>query len=531
MKKRVIAGLLAFAWLSALEAQRIHDPNDALYHDIDQWVARGYITDMVPLIRPYPAQLIDALLAQVLDRGNAEAREKATGYQKNIAPGSRLIHAGVNGSIEGENDDVAAEGAIFADGVIRIRGWISAGYSMFIQGGTRTPGKELNVPGTYSPYPDLVSDTANIGPLNLFQNWTSMLSVGQHNFYVQAGLGRTAWGPFYDTSVIVGPQAGRAGHFSLNYRRPRWSFEMLFLALTASDDYGDGFFPEKYTVAHSINFNILPNLEVGFLESVIWGGRLEFLYLIPFVQLFGAQALSDFGDNSFMGFHIRWNTGYHIQVLTQVYIDDLHLNDVMRLKFNTKYKLAGELGLVWAPPEGPLASLAGDYTLVFPYMYTHWHVPDTGDPTYLRDVPNYFTYSHMGRNLGASLEPNSDRISLRSRWRTLRNFDVAVSAYLTRHGNPSAGVDMSEGRHDGSIFDDGVTSDDGNNYSTLHFLTQPLLDIRLAGGFGVIWSLPTTFGVFSLNADYILEYGWNRGLAENHDGLTHYWSIGGSWRF
>jgi hypothetical protein len=537
MKNCVAAVALGLMFMASLSAQVIHDPNDAIYRDIDRWSVRGYISGSLPLIRPYPAQLIDELLTQVIDKGNGEAREKAAYYKKNIAPGSRPIHPGLTATIEGLDDDLAALGSGSLDGVLRINDWIGASYSMFAYLSTKTPGNEYAVPEAYSPFPDLVTDDANIGPFKIMQNWTSALGIGKPDFYFQSGLNRTGIGPFYDNGVVAGPQAARAGHFSLNYRRPTWSFEMLMLALSASNDLGEEMFPEKFFVFHSFNFNPLPNFEFGFLESVVWGGRFETLYLIPFTNLFATQSLSgDFGDNSFLGFHIRWNAPYNMQVKGQFYVDDFHFNDIVRLQFNTKYKLAAEAGIVWAPDTGPLAILSADYTMVFPYMYTHWNTPDSAryDPV----KPNYLNYSHMGRNLGTDLEPNSDRISVRTSWRTLPNLDVSLGAYLTRHANASdnvptdgynQGFDKDE-YHNGTIFDDGDTAE-GNNYSHLRFLIQDTIDTRLAGRVGVTWTLPTGIGAFSLNADYVIEYGWNRNLKKDNNGLTNYWSLGGSWRW
>jgi hypothetical protein len=466
-------------------------------------------------------------------------------YKAAIAPNSRLIHFGLTASVEGKNDDSAFLGAPFLDGTIRLHPLMSASYSLFGWASERLPGSELNVPGTYSPYPDFIPDDANLGDFKLYQNWTSLFAAGKSDFYAQAGISRTSVGPFFDNGTIVGPQAGRAGHLSLNFRQQAWSFEMLFLSLAASNDFGEGTFPEKYLIFHTFNFYPLKYLEFGLQEAVTWGGRFEPLYLFPFTWLFSAQSMGDFSDNSFMGFHVRWSGFSHIQLLAQVYIDDFHFNDFIRFKFNTKYKFAGELGLVWSPPQGLLASLAADYTIVFPYMYSHWNDPDTS--RYKKDIPNYQVYSQRGRSLGTDLEPNSYRISLRSTWRTVRNLDVSASAYFTRHGNASDSVSEADWydpdeRHDGSIFDDGDNTKEPN-YKKVHFMTQSVIDTRLAAGFGVTWSLPYSFGTFALNAEYVLEYGWNRSvlknngtsnyweIVKNNNGVTHYWSIGGSWRF
>jgi hypothetical protein len=63
MKRYVAALSLGFLVFVSLNAQVVHDPNDAIYRDIDRWSVRGYILGSLPLIRPYPAQLIDEFYA------------------------------------------------------------------------------------------------------------------------------------------------------------------------------------------------------------------------------------------------------------------------------------------------------------------------------------------------------------------------------------------------------------------------------------------------------------------------------------
>ncbi|MDR1218754.1 MAG: capsule assembly Wzi family protein [Treponema sp.] len=530
----VVFFALASTLGARLGAQIIHDPNDRIYKDIDRWAANGYITQSLPLIRPYPLQLIDELLDAVIERGGVEDREKAAAYKAEFSRGSRFLHAGVQAEVVGQDGDTMLTFAPAIDGAFRLMDWITASYFFSFYASESKPGEELRVPGTYSPFPDLILDNVNAGKFWFYPDWTSATAFGSGSLYFQAGVNRTAIGPFYENSTVVGPQAGRAGHFSLNVRRPKGSFEMLLMTLAASNDFGDGRFPNKYLIFHSINFNPLPNLEFGLQESVIWGGRMEYLYLVPFAVLFTSQALSDFGDNSFIGFHIRWDIPGNIRLLGQVYVDDFHMNDFMRFKWNTKYKFSGQVGLAWAPPESPLASLQADYTIIFPYMYSHWNVPETD--RYEVEKPNYLIYSHGGRNLGSELDPNSHKISLKSSWRTIRNLDVSATLYFTQHGNASGNVPDSDWensgeRHDGSIYDDGSTKD-GNNYSEIRFLTQNTLDTRLAAGLGVAWRLPFfSFGEFSLFANYVFEYGWNRNLVRDNNGVVNYWSVGGSWRW
>ena len=536
MKLRPFLLLFLVFTAAFIGAQTIHEPNNEIYKDIDRWLVQGYVKEFLPLIRPYPAPLIDKILNDVISNGDADAREKAARYMSLVGPKTRFFHPGISINAEGRNSDFGFTGAIFAEGLFRLRDFLSVSYNLSMYGITDEDGESFNVPGTYSPYPDFVSDVANIGPVEIRQVWTSMLSTGKDDFYFQAGAARTSFGPFYDNGVIVGPQAPRAGHFSLVYWKPRWSFEMLFQTLTATNDFGEDMFASKYNIIHSYNFRLTQNLEVGLIQSLVWGGNMKFLYLVPLSYLFASQALNDFEDNAFLGLFARWRPIDTLLVNFQVFIDDFPFNDIFN--GNQKYKLAGEIGTSWAPKRFYLSKLDFDYTAVFPYCYTHWTLPDENRFDTTKSRPNYLNYTHMGRNLGPDLEPNSDRFSIRTLWNFLPNMDMNVSAYLIRHGNASDSarkplLDPS-GENDGTIFDDGCYVDSSgtvqkNPYEFLNFLTQDVLDTRLGGTLGLTWTFPTSFGTFKVMGEYGAEYGWNRGLIEDNNGLSHYWSIGGMW--
>lgn len=540
MKKLASASVLLFNVFFVF-AQVINNPNDGIYKDIDRWAVQGYITTALPQIRPYPAQLLDNLLRQVIDRGDPAARQRAVSYQAAIAPGSRAVHVGVHGTVAGIDGDATFFGAPTVDGVLRIEPWITGSYELQVYGSLREPGEEIIVPGTYSPYGDFILDWANVGPLTILQNWNSTLALGKEHLYVQSGLNRTSFGPFYDSSIVVGPQAGRAGHYSLEYRQDWWNFGILFMAIAGTDDFGDGQFPDKYLMLHTYDFKPLPNLEFGIFESVVWGGRFEPLYFIPLNQLFAAQSMAGFSDNSFFGFHFRWLAQPGLQVLSQVYVDDLNFNDLARFHFNTKYKLAAQGGINYLPTGSSLPDLRFEYTAVMPYMYTHDAGPNEIEPgetepyspRYKPNQPNYFNYTHRGKNLGTDLEPNSDRLKLSLARALLPELNLTLSGYFTRHGNASEGIaGMNTEYHDGSVLDDG-RKDDGSatfHYET-RFMTQDVIDYRLAGGLGFAWSFPTDFGVFGAQADYVLEYGWNRDLEEGDNGLANYWGLSASWRW
>ena len=582
IKVVILTVIFILTVVSVAEAQVIHDPYSSIYKDIDIWTVQGYITKTLPMIRPYPLQVLDEFLADVIENGNDEAAQKAQRYRDALLigngprnsgtalyanqteTGGSVIHAGVTGSIEALNDDLTVLGAPFVDGTLKLKDWITGSFSMHVYASTRTPDSGFNVPETYSPYPDMMKDSSEIGPFNILQNWNSSLTIGTSEIYLQSGLMRTSVGPFYDNGIVVGPQAPKAGHFTIAYRQPKWSFEKIWLELTASDTIGEERFSGKHLVSHYFNFRPVPALEFAFFETMVFGPNIEPMYLIPFNQFFAGGALSDFGGNSFMGLLVRWFCVPDLQIMAQVYVDDLHFNDLIRFKFNTKYEVAGEIGFLWAPKNGPIKSLSLDYTIVTPYTYTHMYSLDSqtydsrypSQSNYTGPQANYQDYSHAGKNLGPNLNPNSDRVNLRASWKALYNIDLGFIAYFTRHGNASENRikegKMDEKYHKGDIFDDGnndgkfspgsIAPDESadyigedrdwdNNYSQIRFLTQSVIESKLAAGITLSWYIPTKFGEITFNAEYIAEYGWNRGLFKGNDSLLHYWAVGGTFRF
>ncbi|MCL2832378.1 MAG: hypothetical protein FWD78_04335 [Treponema sp.] len=535
MKKTSIMVMAALLILAVFaNAQTIHDPNSDLYRDIDRWSVQGYITEFLPMTRPYPMPLIDKILDQVIEHGDAQAQSRAAAYRDSLAPGARFIHPGVQAAFEGKNTQKSIIGNLFAEGAFRINDLLAGSYNFSIYGLTDTKGGAFNVPGTYSPYQDFVYDVSNIGPVQIAPDWTSLFSVGSSDVYFQGGLSRASYGPFYDNGIVVGQQAPKSGHFDFVFYQPKWSFEVLYLTISASDDFGNGIYSGKSAVFHTVNVRPIPALELGITQTLVWGGRTELLYLIPFTYLFQSQTIINFDDNALIGLYFRWKPFDTLLTKGQVYIDDFSFNGLFT--GDMKIKAAGELGLSWAPKNSVLSKLDFDYTAVLPYTYTHWAIPDSYiyqvDPA--KKGPNYENYSHLGKNLGPDLEPNSDRVSIRTSWNTLPQLDLNASAYLIRHANASAGkAGLDPVYNDGSLFDHGSLGPAGNYeknpYIYAWYLTQDLIETRLGATLGAVWKIPTNYGIFSLTGEYGMEYGWNRSLKEGDNGLDHFWSIGGMW--
>ncbi|HOX91917.1 MAG TPA: hypothetical protein PLC54_03280, partial [Spirochaetales bacterium] len=533
MRKVYLAIVALVVCVAGLSAQSLYDPYSTIYRDLDIWAGRGYI-DSLPPVRPYPPQLVEELLTSVMERGDGPSADAAAAYYHALLPGARPV---LKGGVTGVGDTVVPviRAGLAAD--FAIEDWLAVSLAYDAWALKQAVGEETLVPGVYSPYPDMVNDTSNIGSFIVLQNYNAVMSVGSGSLYFQAGLNRGSFGPFPDNGIVLGSQAPHAGHFSLVYRGHRWTASMLYLALSASNQFGTDRYPNKHMVLHSFDFMVLPGLELGFFESVIYGDRFETLYLAPFNFLFQAQGVAGFYDNSLLGLHGTWRVSPDIKLMCQVYVDDIGFNDLAKLRFDTKYKFAGQAGLAWTPVSGPLSSLELDYTAIMPYMYTHngnLSAADFAneDPSTANAKPIYSNYLHMGKSLGADLLPNSDRLSIRTLWYLFPLTKLRLGAEFMHHGNASSnsGISNDTTFNNGDYHDDG-RDDNGNAtfQDTTRFLTQSLLETTLRGSLGLEFALPTKLGRFALDADVVLEYGWNRGLVSGDCGLSVLYSISASW--
>ena len=60
-------------------AQLVIDPQDGLYGHITVWESKGYVTSL-PLLRPYPINLLIKILKVVAEKGDDVEREIAQRY-------------------------------------------------------------------------------------------------------------------------------------------------------------------------------------------------------------------------------------------------------------------------------------------------------------------------------------------------------------------------------------------------------------------------------------------------------------------
>lgn len=530
MKKLFASILVALFVTAAGFSQSILNPEDSVYGDIRSWQTQGLL-GVLPPLRPYPAQLVKDILGKVINDGNDQQASRAK-YQyerlfgKPVSIGAKAEGVALRGT---GSEATQGIGEVFAAGTVEPLEKTSIAFDVDVLAGNKTADTLVSPLYANSAY-DLVNDPMTItSSINGYFLGNASAAYGTGDTYIQAGLNRSSWGDFYDDSIVVSPEAFHSGNVSAVINRDKWNYTLSLFSLAASTNAGDGAYPEKFVAMHSITAQPLSAVQLTFFETMTYGERFEPLYLLPVVPMMISQGLAGFNsDNLMMGVAAKVKTIKGLDWNTSVFMDDLSLNDLIKLKFNTKIKMAAQTGLVWAPAESPVSRTTLDYTIVMPYMYTHSAYDSDDGTEYDSSAVNYQNYTNNGSSFGSQLPPNTDCVSLKTTIRYSDAVSFDLGADFIRHANVNESIPDSDAQAyldnakdfltDGSIFD---YADSGTGYleyaqHNLMFLVQDTKEYIVRGKINATWELPRQhWGALSLNAGYVCEYIINYGVDNN----------------
>ncbi len=525
------------------------DPQDEVYRQLDLWAARGYV-DRLPLLRPYPGQLIVSLLKEVADRGDAASAREAKELLTAIDGSARIRAEGYHATRATQDDLYSATGLYLTtagrlNDLITVTGRLGA--IVVVEPGA----VDAFVPGERSPvdhFVDWSSVSAAGYTLLPTLSAAATTAIGTDRLWLQMGVNRNSFGPF-DEGPVLSPQAPQAGHLSVTWRGEHLTYTEFLLTLAATTDQGDaigddgdiGVFPNKYLNGQSFQFSPVRWLDIGLFETVVFGERFEPLYLVPVIPRTYTSIYSGAADNLMLGFSVTARLPQNVGLDLMFYADDMHFLDMLSFNFDTKYKVSGQAGVTWTPLQSLLKRVSLDYALVTPYTYSHRRESIDGTEDILALHPeriNFYNYSHMGRSLVA-LDPNSDRLRLRALLTPRDRLDVTLSAVYRRHANPTEGTPYgtntwATGTSDGGINDNGYVEGGDHLFDTVDFLSQDVIEQILLLGADCSWRTPLSRGTLFLEGGYTVEIARNkRGSDPNNtapvdgnDVVLHHLSLG-----
>jgi hypothetical protein len=497
---------LLLATVAPVFAQLASDPNDRLYTDLELWMDRG-LTDKLPPLRPYPVQLVKKILAEVKSRGT-DADQKLADFYLSKIDGASNFHTIASAS--GSTDTVQGYAELGLLGSLQgsIAPWMT--YSGKIGAVAMSSQTPQMLPDYQRSLLDYVPD--NVESIHGFYPRMSMIgsgTVGNDSVYFQAGAIRGSFGPFWGDNAVLSPDSPESGQFSFVYHDNSMSLTMALMAITASDEYGNGLYPDKFLALDGLEFYPRDWLTLGVFDAMVWGDRgLDPLYLLPVVSFY-AEGMVGYPDNAFIGLSGGVKLPDEMKADLLLYIDDASFNDLIRLNFNTMILVALQVGLSWTPDLPFLTRISITNLLITPYTYSHENYGN--NPV----GPNYLNYTNQGTNIGPSIQPNSDRIEIEALSRPVPWLDLTPFGRFIIHGNASTGLDIVNSPGDGSIFDNGADSNGFTfapntgrpaGWSYLRFLSQSVLEKVLQAGFATTAYLETSVGEVKISFSYTFQW-------------------------
>ncbi len=507
----------------AVFALNITDPLADIYDDVQVWYEAGLVYE-VPSLRPYPAQVMVKVLEDVIENSATPAaeRKRAEAYLTELTGTDiDLVWGGEAQLKSGEDEEylwgiLGIEYNTWFNDYIALNGeWLAMG---------KYEGTGYYAAGEKSPL-DSFDDNAEANikgrTIELRQILTNSFSVGTDSLYLQAGIHRSSYGPVFDNGAVLGGYAHSAPTFDVVYDNGgMFGLTTTYMDLTATDYYGDVYdpYPDKHMVMQTYTYRPNDWMEFEFLQTIVYGNRFDLTYFVPFSFLFYNQNFTGYEDNSLMGLSMALDLPNMIGVNSMLYIDDAHFNDLIRGNFETMFKAAIETEVTWTPMQDYLRRVSLDYLAIMPYTFAHKSdryddeiYPSSNAAEYeawLSENANYLNYTTYGEALGAVLDPNSDRLTLKYSMRPLPELDVSFIGRMIRHGNPSE--DEANTVHDiyndGTIFDDGYDENEDHSFKEFKFLTQDAIEYTLVGGFDATYTFDLEPHRLSLLLGYRLEH-------------------------
>lgn len=540
MKKNILILTLLILVSNLAFSQVATDINDSFYKEAQNWELRG-LTSPLPLLRPYPLSVVERVLNDVIKNGDKKDSELASSEYERIFSKTFGIQASASGNFkisssdeDGNEDKKDLSGEISAGGDIRFHQLVSFSYKIGVYGET----EDFD---SYSPlYQNILTDTifdhVDAGPFDAYTDWNTNLSVGKENIYGTAGLSRIGFGPFYGENLALNDTGYHSANFVLSAASKNFSYTQVFEIIGATRniiedelDLTDG----KYLAFHALRWNQFRKFNVTYYENVIFGPNTNISYFIP-APYYAMQNIGGANDNLQMGLLIELKPFSGFNWATDFFADDMELNDLLKLDFDTKLRFGLQTGVIYSPTDSILDRIQLNYTAVMPYVYAHWEYDNDDSGSFTGKTWNYQNYTNAGMHIGSTLDPNSDKISFSARIKPAKKLSLDLTVSFTRHANSAEDFSDDEAAEymlakNGTYATDGTVSmsqlfssntDNGKHvdsaWEKLGFMTSGhKMYVVQAGLSGAYELARTKYGSLSLTLGYTFEYIKNAGINRN----------------
>lgn len=525
LKKLVLAAALSLFVGAAAFGQVVIDPNLDFYESARQWQIKGYV-GFLPQISPYPAAVVKQILDAVIEKGtDADVETAQYYYEKYFSKQWHVgfeLGAGLKASDKGSDKlkkFVFAEPSVFGD--VLFKDWIALGYDLGLNLHNKST-ESAEILRTFQNEPlNTWGDAATFGPLDGNWDMQAGLNVGNATINGIVGANRIGFSNIFGhDNIIVNPLSCHMNNLLVNYASEKWQYSQTISAIAASNAKGE-FTADKFLAFHSVRFTPIKQLSISYFEAGIVGERFDPSYLIPAPYIL-LQGMFDAGDNDIYGLLFEYRPFDRFEAALAFAIDDISIDDWAKGNFDSKFKAALQTGVMYTPASDFCKKIAFDYTLVLPYMYSHWiNSPDkeTGPLPKGAETFNYSNYTNHGVSIGSNLLPNSDRLHFEASFEPLKRLNLNVSTDFIRYANETESWTADEavahckkfGDHDNS---GGAGTDPYPKtvQERMTFLSQEHKMYVFQLGLKTSWeAFRKSFGTLTLNLGYTFEFIYNKG--------------------
>lgn len=545
----LFAAAVLLAGGSALHAQVSVDPNDEFYPLAQGWELRGLVSRPLPLLRPYPLNVVRDVLNDAIVNGDDAERAEAE-RQWNRVFGKKLEFY-LDGAFDlrrsAQQEDEArgvgvdskttknVRGEIGVRGDVVLHPLVGVGYGIGFYG-------ESADFDDWNPYKtakaqDSVFDAVSVSKLDVYNNWNTNVQFGNSSVYAAAGVNRVGFGPYLGEGLALNDMGYHSANLLFSATRGIWSYASVMEIIGASTntdntDLSSG----KFLAFHVMQVRPFPWLRAAYYENIISGPSFNMAYLFP-APYMAVQNIGGANDNLQMGLLVEVLPTPGLNWATDIFVDDLEVEDVIKMHFDTKIRIGAQSGVVFTPSKSVLTRLAASYQCVLPYVYAHWEYESSSSGVIRGNTTNYQNYLNSGVGIGARLDPNSDKVSFSATFRPVERLTVGFSTAFIRHANSAEAFDgedaaeyvlASAGRYrtDGTANMHQMLSDDtegktsGNHVSQawdcLGFMTSDHKLYVCQAGLSARYDLPQAgWGRLSFTLGYTFEYVRNAGVDSN----------------
>ena len=524
MNKKVFALVASLFIGAAAFSQVTIDPNLDFYESARQWQIKGYV-DFLPQISPYPASVVKGILDAVIENGTESDVETAKYYYEKYF--SKQWHVGfeLGASLKASDKGsekltkfVFAEPSFFGD--VLFKDWISLGYNLGLNLHNKSTESSEILTTFQNERLNTWGDAATFGPLDGNWDMEAGLNLGNATISGIVGANRIGFSNIFGhDNIILNPYSCHMNNLLVNYAAEKWQYSQTISAIAASNAKGENT-ANKFLAFHSLRFTPIKQLSITYFESGIVGGRFDPSYLIPAPYIL-LQGMFDAGDNDIYGLQFEYRPFDRFEAALAFAIDDISIDDWAKGNFDSKFKAALQTGVMYTPSVDFCDKLAFDYTLVLPYMYSHWiNSPDHDHDPVPAKTFNYSNYTNHGVSIGSNLWPNSDRLHFEVLFQPVKRLKLNVATDFIRHANETESWKNDEvvthclkfAEHDNT---GGAGTDPYPKtvQERMNFLDQDHKMYVFQLGLKASWeAFRKKYGTLTLNFGYTFEFIYNKGV-------------------